>query len=203
MVGDVYNPWVAWDTDRTKRRLLEAAVIEFAEHGAAGARVDRIAGAAGVNKERLYGYFGSKAGLFAAVLSDELTKLSAAVPLEFDETHGLGDYAVGVFDYHAENPWLLRLLHWEGLEGAVPIVDHVARASHYADKVASIRRAQGAGLLDSQRDAGELLYAVLALAAWWFAAPQISDMILGADHRERRRDMVRALADRLGRPPSA
>ena len=35
-----------------------------------GATVDEIAAAAGVNKQRIYAYFGSKNGLFEAVLRD-------------------------------------------------------------------------------------------------------------------------------------
>ena len=60
---------MAWDTERTKRLLLDAATAEFSEHGLAGARVDRIAASAGVNKERIYQYFGKKDDLFAAVLA--------------------------------------------------------------------------------------------------------------------------------------
>jgi AcrR family transcriptional regulator len=44
---------MAWDTERTKALLLAAATEEFSEKGLAGARVDRIAAAAGVNKERI------------------------------------------------------------------------------------------------------------------------------------------------------
>ncbi|HEY3483203.1 MAG TPA: TetR family transcriptional regulator, partial [Streptomyces sp.] len=48
------------DAAETKRRLLAAATEEFAERGIAGARVDRIAAAAGCNKAMIYSYFGSK-----------------------------------------------------------------------------------------------------------------------------------------------
>ena len=63
---------MAWDTEGTKRRILEAAVDEFARLGPDGATIDRIARTAGVNKERVYNYFGDKRGLFAAVLRSEL-----------------------------------------------------------------------------------------------------------------------------------
>ena len=51
---------MAWDVERTKRLLLDAATAEFSEHGLAGARVDRIAAAARVNKEPIYQYFRKK-----------------------------------------------------------------------------------------------------------------------------------------------
>lgn len=49
-------------------RILAAAALEFAERGYAGARVDRIAGRARVNKAMLYYHFRSKQGLYRALL---------------------------------------------------------------------------------------------------------------------------------------
>ena len=57
------------DAEATKARLLAAATAEFAAYGVAGARVDRIAGAAQANKQLIYAYFGSKDDLFDAVLA--------------------------------------------------------------------------------------------------------------------------------------
>src|SRR5215475_13241142 len=52
----------------TRSRILDAALSEFASHGLAGARTDRIAQAAGVNKALLYYYFDSKENLYRAAL---------------------------------------------------------------------------------------------------------------------------------------
>jgi TetR/AcrR family transcriptional regulator len=52
----------------TRTRILEAALGEFAGHGLAGARTERIATAAGVNKALLYYYFDSKEKLYIAAL---------------------------------------------------------------------------------------------------------------------------------------
>ncbi|MCU1639928.1 MAG: TetR/AcrR family transcriptional regulator [Nocardia sp.] len=173
---------MAWDTEGTKRRLLEAAVQEFAERGPDGARVAAIAARAGINKERIYQYFGDKQGLFEAVLTDQLAQLAAASPLSADKAGDLAEYAGHVFDYHRTHPQFLRLLHWEGLQaqgGELPAES--ARASHYAEKVASLAAAQRAGALPDDVPAGYLLYAVAALAAWWFSVPQVVRMLLGAD----------------------
>jgi AcrR family transcriptional regulator len=56
------------DAERTRIAILEAAAQEFARSGLGGARVDRIAGQAGVNVRMLYYYFSSKDALFLAVL---------------------------------------------------------------------------------------------------------------------------------------
>ena len=52
----------------TRGRILDAALSEFAAHGLAGARTERIATAAGVNKALLYYYFESKEKLYLAAL---------------------------------------------------------------------------------------------------------------------------------------
>ena len=49
-------------------RILAAAAVEFAERGFGGARVDRIARRARVNKAMLYYHFRSKQGLYRALL---------------------------------------------------------------------------------------------------------------------------------------
>nr|ACX85442.1 putative transcriptional regulator [Arthrobacter sp. NyZ415] len=72
---------MAWNTERTKLLLLATATREFSEKGFAGARIDRIARNAGVNKERIYQYFGNKVGLFDAALAD-LVPHDLDVPLE-------------------------------------------------------------------------------------------------------------------------
>ena len=56
------------DADRSQKDILDAALAEFAEHGLGGARMDRIAERAGVNKRLIYYYFENKESLFLAVL---------------------------------------------------------------------------------------------------------------------------------------
>ena len=56
------------DRERTRARIMDAAVREFARLGFAGARIDEIAAMAGVNKRMIYHYFQSKENLYAKVL---------------------------------------------------------------------------------------------------------------------------------------
>jgi AcrR family transcriptional regulator len=62
------------DSTATKARLLGAALTEFAEHGIAGARVDRIAEQAGANKRLIYVYYGNKEQLFETVVGQALAR---------------------------------------------------------------------------------------------------------------------------------
>src|SRR5215467_12387360 len=57
----------AGDRQRAKQdKIIAIAMEHFAVHGYDGARAEAIAAAAGVSKGAVFGYFGSKAGLFLA-----------------------------------------------------------------------------------------------------------------------------------------
>ena len=195
---------MAWDTEGTRRRLKEAATAEFAEHGPHGTTMARIAERAGINKERLYKYFGDKQALFETVLTDELDKLAASVSPTPGGFTDIGEFAGRTFDYHAAHPELVRLLLWESLAGG-PTADEPNRTAHYQDKKGAYAAAQRAGVLADDIDADHLAFLVIALAAWWISAPQLAHMLTGADdgdtteHARRRASVVRA-AERLARP---
>jgi TetR/AcrR family transcriptional regulator len=65
--------------DQSRDRLLAAAAREFAAYGFAGASVDRIAGAAHLNKAMIYYHFRSKAALYREVLRDMFQAVGARV----------------------------------------------------------------------------------------------------------------------------
>lgn len=65
------------DAAATRERLFAAAAAEFAARGFAGAKVDRIAHAARVNKAMLYYHFKSKAGVYAEILHDMFQGVAA------------------------------------------------------------------------------------------------------------------------------
>ena len=192
---------MAWDTEGTRRRLKQAATAEFAERGLAGTTMTRIAARAGINKERLYSYYGDKDALWVVVLTDELERLASAVKLSGVGLEDIGEFAGATFDYHAAHPELGRLLQWEGLTRG-PAVDAARRSAHYRDKVARFAQAQRDGLLDPDLDPGHLVFALIALAAWWQTVPQLAQMITGATgddptEHDRRRAFVVEAARRL------
>ncbi|MFJ7203969.1 TetR family transcriptional regulator [Streptomyces sp. NPDC098789] len=169
---------MAWDTARTKQLLLDAAVEEFAEHGPEGARIARVATRAGVNKERIYQYFGGKEKLFVAVLEAELQKLAAAVPLAPEQAEDLGDYAGRIFDYHQRYPHFVRLLAWEGLQCQDRVAAQCERTDHYDEKIAAIAAAQRAGAVTGAVAPGQIMHSVISLTVSWFNLPQLSRMLV-------------------------
>lgn len=195
---------MAWDTEGTKRKILDAAMVEFAKFGPDGTTVDKIAKLAGANKERIYNYFGDKRALFNAVLREELAKVAQAVPVTAFEGEDIGEYAGRAYDYHCEHPELSRLMRWEGLvfEGEVP--DEVLRREHYGYKVEAIEERQQQGTATQALEADHLAFLILALAGWWSAVPQVARMFTGQDdaaEQARRRASVVEAARRLAAAP--
>ncbi|MDR6506190.1 TetR family transcriptional regulator [Arthrobacter oryzae] len=180
---------MAWNTDRTKALLLTAATEEFSEKGLAGARVDRIAAAAGVNKERIYQYFGKKDDLFDAVLAAELVRVMSEVPIEGHGAAAVGEYAGRLFDRHTTDGALARLLFWEGLERGRNTVDRATRADHCAAKVNQMLRVLP-GI--DREDAADLVITIVTLCDGWTVLPQIDALLAGTapDRLVRRRAFI-------------
>lgn len=92
-------------TDRsadTRAKILDAAVQEFSARGLAGARTERIATLAGVNKALLYYHFDSKENLYRAALEMTSTKARDASMAVFLRESSAGERvlrsALGHFD---------------------------------------------------------------------------------------------------------
>ena len=178
------------DAEASRQRILDAAMAEFSAHGIAGARVDRIAAAAGCNKNLIYIYFQSKDNLFETVISQ---RLSESYELALDP-EDLPDFAVRLFDFAMENPDLMRLVAWHNLErrpgraGAEPSAVRTAKA-------AQVARAQKAGQIGTTLSAGFLVGAIVALATAWSAASATESAHAQASRRraELRRNLAKAV----------
>lgn len=188
------------DPEATKARIFEAAVAEFARHGIAGARIDRIASEAKANKQLIYAYYGNKAELFSQVLGRCMVDLAAAVPVDPDDIEGWLDR---LMDYHAAHPELLRLLYWEGIEyGSAELPDEAERQDHYALKVEAMRDGQRRGVISDAIPPADLLFLLVAMANWVTVVPQMSRILVGTqtpDHA-RLRASVKEAARRMVAP---
>jgi len=102
------------DGARTRQGILDAATALFAERGFSGAHVNDIVAKAGTTKPMIYYHFGSKEGLFAAVLEGVYAGMR-----EIEGSLQLGDLPAAeamrrlvhvTFDYHAAHPDWVRLI---------------------------------------------------------------------------------------------
>ncbi len=107
------------EADVTRRRILDAAKAEFARLGLAGARVDAIAARAKANKRMIYHYFGSKEGLYVAVLEDAYGAIRAAEQqlrlADLPPQEAIRQLVEFTWGYFIRNPEFLTLVNTENL----------------------------------------------------------------------------------------
>jgi AcrR family transcriptional regulator len=107
----------------SRTTLLAAAAEEFARHGPKGARIQAIVQRAGVNERMIYHHFGSKDGLYAAVLEAQTRGLVEAWRRIIDKAavmepyKGMHTVLAGFADVYATRPLLLALTLHEALGG--------------------------------------------------------------------------------------
>src|SRR4051794_30357270 len=130
--------------ERSRERILAAALEEFSERGFAGARVDAIARRAGLNKQLISHHFGGKQALYDAVMRARRSGAGG----ELTEQPGPLPDSLGWFFERARNdPSWLRVLLWEVLDGVdeIPGSDEIdQRRRRYADRVAWVAGEQAA-----------------------------------------------------------
>lgn len=107
------------DAEKTRQNILAVARQEFAEHGLSGARVDAIAARISTTKRMIYYYFGSKEGLYLAVLEQVYGGIRALEQtLDLDRlspVEALRQMIDFTFDYHEANPDFVRLVSVENI----------------------------------------------------------------------------------------
>jgi AcrR family transcriptional regulator len=108
----------------SKAILLAAAAEEFAKHGPRGTRVQDVVHAAGVNERMIYHHFGSKDGLYAAVMREQRMRLGQALQPVLEKAVTTDPYSgmqlvLGSFlDALLARPQMAALLAHEGLGDA-------------------------------------------------------------------------------------
>ncbi|GAA2077970.1 TetR family transcriptional regulator [Actinomadura alba] len=170
--GQASDPTTAGESaDSTRERIVAAAKEEFARHGIAGARVDRIAKQARTSKERVYAYFRGKDALYAHVAERELTALAEATQMDPADLPG---YAGHLFDHFTARPDHYRLITWGRLE----LTESAANTTGplqatIARKLDQLRDAQSIGLLDPAWDPVDVLALINQIATTWAGQPEI------------------------------
>ena len=163
--------------ERTRERILAAALQEFAANGFAGARVDVIAKRAAINKRMLYHYFGNKENLFREVLRVKMAQRQAwAETLSGDPADSLAFW----FDAACRDPDWIRLLEWEALQEADRgLIDEKNRRAATARGLKRIRQRQARGQISSEFDPRHVMLAMRSLNMFPAAFPQLTRLIVG------------------------
>jgi AcrR family transcriptional regulator len=121
LVHDKHDVKRKYDPEQTKRNIIEVATAEFAAMGLSGARVDAIAERTSTTKRMLYYYFGSKEGLYEAVIEEAYEKIRAleqALRVEtMEPREGLRRLVEFTFDFHDTQRDFVQLIAGENISG--------------------------------------------------------------------------------------
>lgn len=166
--------------ERSRRRLLEAAFEEFAEHGYAGARVASIAARAGVNKQLISYHFGGKRGLYEQLRAQWLRRESAFR----DDDPALPELVTRYLDAALADPRPVRLAARHTLDGTqAPPPDNSA-------DVEDLRRRQDAGEIPAALDPAALLLAIMGMVTAPVLLASAAEELIGGDHDRYRRQLA-------------
>jgi TetR/AcrR family transcriptional regulator len=189
----------------TRKKLLSAARLEFAQHGFAGARVDEIAERAGVNKQLVYHYFGDKDALYLAVLEwvyEDIREQERRLNLEgLPPDRAIRRLIEASFDHLAANPDFIVLLNDENRGGARHVRGSTRLEAMHSPLVKSVshilHEGVRAGLFRKGIDPIQLYISIAGLSYFFFSNTPTLSAIFGKDlsSRAARRARRRHVAD--------
>jgi AcrR family transcriptional regulator len=197
MAGRERNP------ERSRERILNAALEEFAANGYAGARVDAIAKRAGLNKQLISHHFGGKEALYQAVMTERKMRGGGEMTGEPDR---MPDALATFFDRASADPEWIRVMLWEALETGEgtggPAVE--ARRARYETRIAWVKDEQAEGRLPADLEPDMLYLMLLGLALYPVLLPQVAELATGSrtdtdEFAQRYREQLRLIAAHLGR----
>ncbi|MFE5407555.1 TetR family transcriptional regulator [Microbacterium sp. NPDC056569] len=210
---------------RTRGDILRVATEEFAANGYAGARVDEIAARTRTTKRMIYYYFGSKGGLYLAVLEQvyaQIRRVERGIQIdELSPDEALRTIAEATYDHHTTHPAFIQLVSIENIHRA----EHLRQSETILRENATaitlledvIERGVAAGIFRDDIDAVDVHMVISAYACFHvanrhtFAAIFDRDMLdpaLQDSHRRLIGDMIvatmtdRAAADAGSREAS-
>ena len=107
---------------RTKEDILKIATDEFAANGYSGSRVDLIAARTRTTKRMIYYYFGSKEGLYLAVLERtyaQIRRVERGINIEeLSPDEALRRLAEATYDHHTTHEAFIKLVSIENIHRA-------------------------------------------------------------------------------------
>jgi AcrR family transcriptional regulator len=131
------------DTTAARANILDVATEEFAAKGLSGGRVDEIADRTQTVKRMIYYYFGSKEGLYLAVLDrayERIREIETSLDVDsLPPAEALRTIVRATYDYHHKHPDFVRLVMNENMHHGV----HMAKVSGIIARSKTVREMLG------------------------------------------------------------
>jgi AcrR family transcriptional regulator len=184
------KPNMTLEETGTREKIIEAARHEFAEFGQAGARVERIAQTAGVNKAMIYYHFHSKELLYQDVVKGFFTKVMTELRIRTSAGATLPEFLMGALETHISiyrnHPEFLRILlrelanqEGEALEWMAQII---SESQFPMETVARFRAASENGTFRTVDPQQALISFVMMSLGYLMMAP-LADRVWGVEDR--------------------
>jgi TetR/AcrR family transcriptional regulator len=176
--------------DQTRARILDAATSEFSANGLAGARTERIAETAGVNKALLYYYFRNKEALYSATLEEVANRIaqSSMSVLAIDCSAGerLLRSALNHFDRIYSQPVFQTLMQQEMIrlrrgenDTASPLVEKLFKPMSDRMLAAAAEGIRSGEIV--QVECSQLMYSLLGPNVFYFLSAPLMQLITEID----------------------
>ena len=177
------------DAERSQGVILAAARDEFAEFGLGGARVDRIAERAGLNKRLIYYYFADKETLFQAVLEQSYRDIRGAEQqlnlLELAPADAVRRLVEFTWVYYLEHPEFLTLLNSANLHKARHLAESKRAREHNSPQIetlaAVLERGRRDGSFRGGIDPVQLYVSIAGMAYFYLSNSYTLSAIFGRD----------------------
>jgi TetR/AcrR family transcriptional regulator len=176
----------------TRDRILISARTEFASFGLAGARVDRIAEHAGVNKAMIYYHFQSKENLHTAVIRSHLEQMGALIRLQLEKLETLEDCLAQVLEGHVHllkgTPEFIPIMIRELAEPRPEFLEQMAsimiETGIPAALTEKIEEGRESGRL-REFDPRQMMVSLITMSIGYFIMSPIMDKVFNITDRDR------------------
>jgi len=186
----------------SRQRILESAGDEFAKYGLAGARVDRIAEEAGVNKAMLYYHFHSKEKLYEDVVEEFFRQIAGRIRIHMSREGSLEEMLQGIADAHAQmvadTPKIIPILLRELAEPHGDLLDSVANTIWSEGMIESSRERIDEAMQSGEcrhLDVRQMIISFVAMSLGYHLLAPLADRVWNVTDRkafieERRKGIV-------------
>lgn len=177
------------DPERTRASILAAATAEFSARGFAGAGIDAIASRSGANRRMIYHYFGSKRGLWLAVLEAAYERArTSELKLDLERLppeEALQRLVTFTFNSFIGNRTFINLLNSENLHQARHLKESARVKEMHSPLIGMIStildKGVKAGVFRAGLDPAELWISIAGLSYFYFSNIFTLSVILGRD----------------------
>lgn len=186
------NKVISAKPDSSKDRIIKAALDEFSNFGLNGARVDRIAQKAQINKAMIYYYFSSKENLYSeavkAFFGSLINKIKDSIDQSGSATDTLNNIADAYSEIFIKNSYIRPIMLRELANSRSAMIEKIAQILQESHLISEIRSILEEGVKKGilrPVDLNQAIVSFVTMNIGYFIIAPIIDRILKIDDREK------------------